>query len=660
MAKKTKRLLGLLLILVVSCTLLSVTAWAAEAEGTTAGLTRATLATPSGVTMENTETGIQLTWNKVSGAAAYRVFIKSASGWKRLGDTTQTGFTYSDVTGGTAYTFTVRCISADGKSYTSSYNAAGWTWTYVEQPAIKTLENRTTGVKLTWDSVAGAERYRIYVKEADGEWDYVGNTMGNTFTYIWAESGKDYSFTLRCANKDNNVMTSSFDATGWQIRYIGQPKVSTMENVAEGVKLTWNSVSGAERYRVYVKLNGKWKCLGSTTGTAFTATGLTGGETYAFTIRCANRANTALTSSYFESGWNHTYIAAPVISKLETLEDSVQISWDAVTGAQRYRVYVKKDGKWKLIGSTTKTTMNYANVISGQTYAFTVRCVDSANKTFTSGYNTTGWSVQYMCKPVISNLENTMEGIKLSWDAVPGMERYRVYVKVGSKWKCVGKTTETSFVYDGAVSGEEYTFTLRCTDGADKTYTSAYNTTGWTLRYVAAPEMTGLESTNDGVKLTWNSVAGAERYRVYVKLNGKWKCIGKTTETSFVYDAVNSGEEYTFTLRCVDGADKTYTSVYNTTGWSLRYIAAPKVTALEQTKNGVKLTWDSVAGAERYRVYVKMNGKWKCLGNTTDSTFTATGLTAGQTYTFTVRCVDSANKNFTSVYDRNGWSITLK
>ena len=70
--------------------------------------------------------GVQITWGRVNGAVKYRVFRRTASsGWQALGDTT--GLTYVDKTAkkGTAYTYTVRCVSADGKAFTSAYDAAG-------------------------------------------------------------------------------------------------------------------------------------------------------------------------------------------------------------------------------------------------------------------------------------------------------------------------------------------------------------------------------------------------------------------------------------------------------------------------------------------------------------------------------------------------------
>lgn len=669
MVRNLKRAMCLLLILAAACAMLTVATLAAEERTAEVSVQSraAALATPMISKFENTESGVNITWGAVNGAAAYRVFLKTATGWKTLATTKSTSYTYTSVSSGTAYTFTVRCVSADGSSFTSDYQTSGWTWTYVAQPTISSLENRVTGVKLTWNSVPGAERYRIYVKQPGGSWDYVGNTMGNTFTYIWVESGEDYIFTICCANKDNNLLTSSFNTEGWRITYIGQPLVTKMESVAAGVKLTWNSVPGAERYRVYLKNDSAWEEIGTTTDSSFVYTGARDGKTYTFTVCCVNEANDTVTSSSFESGWHHTYdnpgpveLDIPRVTKLENVAGGVKITWGPVDGAERYRVYVRTGSGWMNIGNTTGNSFVYDDVTGGEKYTFTVRCVNDANNAFTSSCNATGWSTTYVAAPRVTKLENVANGVKITWGAQPGAERYRVYLRTKNGWQNLGSTTDTSFVYTNVTGGETYAFTVRCVNKADNAFTSTCNSAGWSVTYVAWPRITRLENVADGVKITWGAQPGAERYRVYVKTSAGWKNIGSTTDTSFIYSDVTGGEKYTFTVRCVNDANNAFTSTCNSIGWSITYVATPSIADLKNTSEGIELTWDAEPGAVRYRVYVKTSSGWVCIGNTSETSFVWDGAQKGKTYTFTIRCVNEANTAFTSHCNTTGWSIACK
>ena len=129
---------------------------------------RASLATPKISKAESVYGGVKLTWNKVNGAAKYRVYYKGRKGWTRMVDTTSTSYIDKDVSSGRNYTYTVRCISADGKSFTSGYDSKGKSVKYIAAPEISKLENVNGGVKISWGKVSGATKYRVYYKGRKG------------------------------------------------------------------------------------------------------------------------------------------------------------------------------------------------------------------------------------------------------------------------------------------------------------------------------------------------------------------------------------------------------------------------------------------------------------------------------------------------------------
>ncbi|MDD6212250.1 MAG: fibronectin type III domain-containing protein [Clostridiales bacterium] len=120
------------------------------------------LAAPQLTGVSNLADGVQIQWKSVAGAKKYRVFKKVGSGsWKKVGDTTSTELTDKTAESGTTYCYTVRCISNDGKSYTSSYDAKGKTIVYLSRPKISELSNQKDGVKVSWKKVSGAAGYQI-------------------------------------------------------------------------------------------------------------------------------------------------------------------------------------------------------------------------------------------------------------------------------------------------------------------------------------------------------------------------------------------------------------------------------------------------------------------------------------------------------------------
>ncbi len=89
-------------------------------------------------------------------------------------------------------------------------------------------------------------------------------------------------------------------------------------------------------------------------------------------------------------------LATPKISKAESVNNGVKISWGRVNGAARYRVYYKGSRGWTRLADTTSTSYTDSKVSSGKTYTYTVRCINSSATKFTSGYDSKGKSVKYI------------------------------------------------------------------------------------------------------------------------------------------------------------------------------------------------------------------------------------------------------------------------
>ena len=257
--------------------------------------------------------------------------------------------------------------------------------------------------------------------------------------------------------------------------------------------------------------------------------------------------------------------------------------------------------------------------------------------------------------PSISSLTNTTGGIKLAWKKVDGAYGYRVYQKTSNGWKRIKDTTATSFTDSAVSANQTKTYTIRCIDKKGKTV-SGFNSKGWSKKYTATtPKITKLTNTSKGVSVTWNKITGVYGYRVYQKTSNGWKRIKDTTATSFTDSAVSANQTKTYTIRCIDKNGKTV-SGYNSKGWSKKYTpAAPTISKLDNTSGGIKLSWNKVTGVYGYRVYAKTSSGWKKLKDTTATNLTDSAVSANQTKTYTIRCIDKKGKTVSGFYSK-GWS----
>ena len=289
-------------------------------------------------------------------------------------------------------------------------------------------------------------------------------------------------------------------------------------------------------------------------------------------------------------------LATPKITKAESVDGGVKISWNKSNGAEKYRVYYKGSKGWTRMVDTTSTSYIDKDVSSGKNYTYTVRCINSSATKFTSGYDSKGKSVKYISAPKITKAESVDGGVKISWNKSNGAEKYRVYYKGSKGWTRMVDTTSTSYIDKDVSSGKNYTYTVRCINSSATKFTSGYDSKGKSVKYISAPKITKAESVDGGVKISWNKSNGAEKYRVYYKGSKGWTRMVDTTSTSYIDKDVSSGKNYTYTVRCINSSANKFTSGYDSKGKSVKYISAPA----EHTH-----TWQNVTKETKVKVVDK-------------------------------------------------------
>ena len=332
---------------------------------------------------------------------------------------------------------------------------------------------------------------------------------------------------------------------------INYPQISGFSNTSTGTKISWNSYSGAVKYRVYV-FNGKsWSRVGESTTTNFTHNSLRDGVTYRYTVRAMDK-NNKFVSDYNKDGYSNTFFAPPVISSLQNVFGGVTVKWSKNSAIDSYRIYRKtKNTGWKRIGTSDSGSFTDTTAASGINYTYTLRALDAENN-FASYYNG-GKSVTYVKAPTIYKIENTATGSKISWGKCSGASKYRVYYLKNRSWKALGTTASTSYTHNKPVNGTTYTYTVRCLDSKGK-FASGYDKNGTSNTFIAPPAISKVSKAGKGNLVEWNSVPDAAGYRLYRKtVNTSWSRLADVTEgTSYTDTSAKKGNVYSYTLRCLD------------------------------------------------------------------------------------------------------------
>ena len=252
--------------------------------------------TPKLTSASRVSNGVKVSWGAVEGADEYIVYRKTAkSGWSRLGSTTSTSFTDTKATTGTTYYYTVK---AQNEARASGYNKTGLKIKYVAAPKLTKIANESSGVRVYWSKVAGADGYYLYRRVAGSKtWTKIATIKkGTTTSYLdtKASAAKTYEYIIKCY--DGSTPSASAAKT-IKIKRLTVPKLVSAKSAKAGVTVKWGKVAGAEGYYVYRKTgSGSWVKLTTVKGNtkvSYVDKSAKKGKTYTYTVKAYSGSYTS-------------------------------------------------------------------------------------------------------------------------------------------------------------------------------------------------------------------------------------------------------------------------------------------------------------------------------------------------------------------------------
>lgn len=169
------------------------------------------------------------------------------------------------------------------------------------------------------------------------------------------------------------------------------------------------------------------------------------------------------------------------------------------------------------------------------------------------------------------------------------------------------------------------------------------------------------------INVKWKKTSGATHYIVYYKKAGtkKWTKIKTLNNSKSSYTHTSSkkypivvGQKYTYTVKAYNTKTKKSGS-YNNKGLTAYTKPAMVKNIKAAYKDGiVTLTWDKAAGADKYLIYRKDNGKWKMLALRNSLSYEDAAYKKGEVNTYMVRGYYSGKKT-TGSYDKDGVSVKV-
>lgn len=338
--------------------------------------------------------------------------------------------------------------------------------------------------------------------------------------------------------------------------------------------------------------------------------------------------------------------------KSKTLSNSeIQLKWSKVKGASGYTVYMRKNGKYNKLGDCKGTSYTVKKLPNATRENFKVRAYKTVKGKKVYGEYSANWNTAtnpQACKG-LKKISANSDSIKLSWTKI-GCTNYRVFQLKNGEWKEVGKTAGTSYTVKNLKAESEYKFKIRACKTDDKNANHYGKYSNVIVAKTNIKKVTGLRAktiSNSKIKLSWNSVSGADGYSVGMRKDGVYNEVADVTETSAVVSGLPNATRESFKIRAysiVDGS-KQYGNWSDSVATATAPQKAKGLNVSSVTESSVTLSWDKI-GCNEYVVYEDNGESWSEIGRTADTQFIAKNLNAETSYNFKIQAVKIDDAKF--------------
>ncbi len=648
-------------------------------------------------------TQVNLSWTASTdnvGVTKYNVYRVLGTGGTATLLAQPTNTTYNDVTAtaNTTYTYTVRALDAANnlsataaKTITTPSSVIADT-AAPNVPTITVTPASSTQINLSWVAPAdnpttgasGVKGYRIYrnigttpaaatdtpVKDL-----LSSATPGTTVT--WGESGLT-------ANTTYTYTVKAYDAaTTPNVSAASTPKTVTTSSSVTPATLTLNptddatiqSMAGAAaNYGTKIAIN-----VDKTDGISndqqflmkFNVTGVAGRSITSAKLVLYNTNNSSVGGSFYKVTNNNWNESAVTWNNAPVADTTPFATLATVASGSTYQVDVKPlitgDGIFSLRATSTSTdgaayaSKEATTVSQRPQLVLTFAAGDTTPPNAPTGLRTT--AVAY-------------NKVDLAWTASNSTDTIKYQVSRNGRG-IASITSGTSFSDSTVVAGTTYTYTVNAFDAANNISPAsnqlsvAVPTSADTTPPVTPTGFTVTPVNSNRIDLRWTASTSTDVVSYYIYRNGNlYYNLASPAVTYSDTSSITASTQYSYYVRAVDAAGNfspvTTTITVTTPPASTADTAAPNVpaslTATPVNSSQVNLSWVAPAdnpttgasGVKGYRIYrnigttpaaataTPVKDLLSSAAPNTTVTWGESGLTAGTTYTYTVKAYDAA------------------
>jgi titin len=564
---------------------------------------------------------------------------------------TRTSCTFSGLTKGNGYSFTVVATNGAGDSLSSAATSTVVDAQVPDAPSDLAVDAGDHAV-LVWWSVPADNGSRILSYIVTASTGQSCETDQTSCLIADLTNGTSVTFTVVAIN---GAGSSAPSGSSPAVIPAGAPSVPANLQVVSAlhgsVTLRWDAASGNGSPVIgYVVSDAQGQAVCTVTAASCTITGLTNGKTYTYTV--STRSNVG------ESDRSIAVSARPITVPTTPSQVSAVAGAGAVTirfsqpvddGGSIVTGYTVTDKYGSVCSTSTATSCRFTGLANGVVDTFTVTASNAAGTSVAAVVSATPLSAPSAPENVKAIALNG--SALVSWDAAlaNGSPVSSYLVTSADAKGCLAKAA-TSCLVSGLTNGTAYSFTVMAFNAVGVSSPSVASAAVTPATSPSAPRSVVATVGDKFVTFTWSAPArnGGSAVVGYSvsSLNGE-SCT-TTIELTCTITNLTNGQSYEFVVTAqnavgISAPSKAVSVV------PIAVPSAPKVTSIVPVARGLKVSFNGPAdtgGSPITRYQVSTNGglNWQTanLSSVNARNFDIGSLTGGTTYGLTIRAFNAA------------------
>ena len=381
---------------------------------------------------------------------------------------------------------------------------------------LGSISQTETTIYLWWNPMKGATKYHIYIGSTSGNLKRHSSPVTPPYTLTSLTPNTTYHIAISAEGKSGEGAKSSpITVTTYSMPPTGLVSITKTETT---IALAWDSVNGATRYHVYAgTYSGNLTKRASPTSASYLLSSLSPNTTYLIEVSAetdAGESNRSTPINVTTSQSQSIKPASPSGLKADVISNnSVSISWNSVTGATGYKIFVGTTQTGITFrGESVSTNYQITDLNSNTEYYIAVSTVTAANESDLCA------PINEITKPAaptgLTASAITSISASVNWNFMSGVSGYIVYVGTSPETMDIkGTPTNTSFNITGLNPNTEYYIAV-----------SAQNVSGGSVRtspvrittlHKAPTGLTVESIPSSTIRVSWNAESGAASYKLY-------------------------------------------------------------------------------------------------------------------------------------------------